>query len=56
MKERRKLKDRRVKPPKQGLPSYYTRHISDRRKNNMLPELINEDRIQYAARCESFEA
>ena len=32
MVERRKIGDRRVNPPRQGLPVYYTRHIADRRK------------------------
>jgi hypothetical protein len=41
MKERRKTKDRRVKLPKQGLPSYYIRRIPDRRKNNMSPGWSN---------------
>jgi hypothetical protein len=35
MEERRKMSDRRVNPPKQGLPTYYTRHLADRRKNNL---------------------
>lgn len=30
--ERRKISDRRVNAPKQGLPLYYTRHITDRRQ------------------------
>jgi hypothetical protein len=38
MKLQRKIKDRRVKSFKQGLPFYYTRHISDRRMNNISPE------------------
>jgi len=33
MEERRKFRDRRVNPPKQGLPFYYTRHIVDRRES-----------------------
>jgi hypothetical protein len=32
MKDRRKTADRRVKPPKQGLPAYYTRHTPERRR------------------------
>lgn len=32
MVERRKIRDRRVNPPRQGLPLYYTRHIADRRE------------------------
>ena len=42
MKERRKVKDRRVKPHKHGLPSYYVRHIPDRRINNIQAEWICE--------------
>jgi hypothetical protein len=33
MVERRKIGDRRVNPPRQGLPFYYTRHIADRRES-----------------------
>gem|GEM_PF-5919630 len=33
MAERRKIGDRRVNPPRQGLPLYYTRHIADRRES-----------------------
>jgi hypothetical protein len=33
MEERRKFRDRRVNPPKPGLPFYYTRHIADRRNS-----------------------
>ncbi|MGB7933855.1 MAG: hypothetical protein WCH04_16840 [Gammaproteobacteria bacterium] len=33
MVERRKIGDRRVNPPRQGLPLYYTRHIADRRES-----------------------
>ena len=32
MKERRKIKDRREKQPKEGLPPYYKRGDYDRRK------------------------
>jgi hypothetical protein len=35
MVERREIRDRRVNPPKQGLPFYCTRHIADRRQNNL---------------------
>jgi len=35
MEERRKMRDRRVNAPKQGLPFYYTRHIADRRHDNL---------------------
>jgi len=38
MKERRKLTDRRVKPPKQGLPAYYDRLASERRQYPNSPE------------------
>ena len=31
MTERRKIKDRRVNPPRQGLPLYYQRYTGDRR-------------------------
>ncbi len=31
MTERRKIRDRRVNPPKQGLPLYYKRYTGDRR-------------------------
>jgi hypothetical protein len=31
--ERRKADDRRVNPPMQGLPFYYTRQIADRRES-----------------------
>ena len=31
MAERRKIIDRRVNPPRQGLPFYYTRYTGDRR-------------------------
>ena len=34
MVERRKIGERRVNPPKQGLPFYRTRHFADRRQNN----------------------
>ena len=37
MNDRRKTPDRRVKPPKQGLPAYYTRHMPDRRQNPAHP-------------------
>jgi hypothetical protein len=33
MVERRKIGDRRINPPRQGLPLYYTRHIADRRES-----------------------
>jgi hypothetical protein len=33
MVERRKIGDRRINPPRQGLPLYYTRHITDRRES-----------------------
>jgi hypothetical protein len=45
MKERRKTNDRRVKPPKQGLPPYYTRHTSARRQNPISPEDIRVDDV-----------
>jgi len=32
MKDRRKTPERRVKPPKQGLPAYYTRQTPERRR------------------------
>jgi hypothetical protein len=38
MKERRTTADRRIKPPKQGLPAYYTRHICERRQHPALAE------------------
>lgn len=38
MVERRKIMDRRVNPPKQGLPFYYTRHIADRRAMAQRPQ------------------
>jgi len=34
MEERRKMIDRRVNAPKQGLPFYYTRHTANRRQIN----------------------
>jgi hypothetical protein len=34
MKERRKRRDRRVNPPRQGLPPYYSRGTRDRRQNH----------------------
>jgi len=33
MVERRKIGDRRVNPPRRGLPLYYTRQIADRRES-----------------------
>jgi len=33
MVERRKIGDRRVNPPRHGLPFYYTRQIADRRES-----------------------
>ena len=33
MGERRKIDERRVNLPRQGLPLYYTRHIADRRES-----------------------
>lgn len=35
MEERRKMTDRRVNPPRQGLPLYYARSIEDRRQNTL---------------------
>jgi len=34
MNERRKRRDRRVNPPRQGLPPYYSRGMRDRRQNH----------------------
>ena len=34
--ERRKVKDRRVKPPVEGLPFYYARRAYNRRKSNSI--------------------
>jgi hypothetical protein len=39
MQERRKIKHRRKNLPEQGLPIYYTRQISDRRKRDIYPDL-----------------
>jgi hypothetical protein len=33
MTERRKIRERRVNPPKQGLPLYYQRYTADRRRS-----------------------
>ena len=35
MVERRKIRDRRMNPPRQGQAFYYTRHMADRRQNNL---------------------
>jgi len=35
MVERREVGDRRINPTKQGLPFHCTRHIADRRQNNL---------------------
>jgi hypothetical protein len=45
MKERRVIEDRRNKEPKEGLPYYYRRYKSDRRKNNISPEWSNVENI-----------
>jgi len=45
MKERRIIKDRRNKEPKEEMPYYYRRYISDRRQNNISPEWSNVENI-----------
>ena len=45
MMERRKIKDRRIKKPEDGLRHYYRRYTLDRRQNNVSVEWRNESNI-----------
>jgi hypothetical protein len=53
MEERRKIRDRRVNPPKESLPGYYTRRIADRRQSTLAPEWKHwtEYDIDLITRC-----
>jgi hypothetical protein len=53
MEERRKMSERRVNTPKQGLPLYYARAMEDRRQNNQFTAKRHwtEYNIKLITRC-----
>jgi hypothetical protein len=47
--ERRRLGDRRVRAPVEGLPAYYARSAHNRRCKDMFPDALTEEDVECAS-------